>query len=73
MHAIDVQRFMDALTIEGRARKRLLRLSESLRAAYNVGRKPTDDELKKLRRSVRRWMKTAKTAANVIGEQFPED
>jgi hypothetical protein len=72
-HAIDVQRFTDALAIEGRARKRLLRLSEALKAVYNDGRKPTEDNLKKLHRSVRRWIKTAKTVANVIGEQFPED
>jgi len=73
MNAIDVQRFSDALAIEGRSRKRLLRLSESLKAIYTSGQKPTEGELKKLRRAVRRWMKTAKTVANVIGEQLPED
>jgi hypothetical protein len=72
-HTIDIQRFMDALAIEGRARKHLLRLSEGLKATFEAGGKPADDELKKLHRSVRRWMKTAKTAANVIGEQMPED
>ena len=29
MHAIDIQRFIDALAIESRARKRLLRQSEA--------------------------------------------
>jgi hypothetical protein len=73
VHSIDIQRFMDALTIEGRSRKRLLRLSGGLKAIYDDGGKPSEDEVKKLRRSVRRWIKTAKMVANVIGEQMPEE
>ena len=68
-----IQRFIDALAIESRARKRLLRQSEALKAIYDDGGKPSADELKKLQRSVRRWIKTAKTAASVIGEQTPEE
>ena len=73
MHAIDIQRFIDALAIESRSRKHLLRLSEAVKAIYDDGGKPSVEELKKLQRSVRRWIKTAKTAANVIGEQMPEE
>jgi hypothetical protein len=44
-----------------------------LKAIYDDGGKPSADELKKLQRSVRRWIRTAKTAASVIGEQTPEE
>ena len=71
VHAIDVQRFMDAPTIDGRSRKRLLRLTGDLRVIYDSDGSPTEDEVKKLRRSIRRWIKTAKMVANVIGEQMP--
>jgi len=73
LHAIDVQRFIEALATEERARKRLLRLGELLKSIYKVGGKPTDDEFKKLHRSVKRWLSTVKTAANVIGEQMPKE
>jgi hypothetical protein len=73
VHAIDIQRLTDALTTEGRSRKLLLRLREDFKAIYENGRKPTEDEVKQLRRAVRRWMKSAKTVANVIGEQVPDD
>jgi hypothetical protein len=73
VHAIDIQRSMDAPTIEGRSRTRLLRLSGDLKVIYDSDGRPTEDEVKKLRRSIRRWIKTAKMVANVIGEQMPEE
>lgn len=72
LHAVDMRRLSDALAIEGRARKRLGKLSDTLRKIYEDGGKPTPEELKKLQRSVRRWEKTARTVANVVDEQIPK-
>jgi hypothetical protein len=50
-----------------------LRLSGELKVIYDSDGRPTEDEVKKLRRSIRRWIKTAKMVANAIGEQMPEE
>lgn len=64
---------MDALKIEGRSLKRLLKLAESLKSVYEDGGKPTVEEVQVLRRAVRRWIKTTKTVAGVTGEQTSKD
>lgn len=71
--AIDMERFNDALKLEGEARELLLKLNERMKAIFGDGRKLSVREMNKLRRAVDRWMRATKLVANVIGEQVPQD
>jgi hypothetical protein len=73
IRAIDVLRIADALKVEGNARESLRKLCDGLKTIYDDGGKVSAEDLRKLRRTVRRWIKTTKTVVNVIGEQYPED
>ena len=68
MDAIDIARLSAALAVEERARKSLSSLIAELKA-----RRLNDADAKKVRRAVRKWMRAAKTVANVIGEQVPDN
>ena len=73
MRAIDVERLTDALAVEARAREPLVRLGQEFKATYQGVGKLTDEESKKLRRVLRKWMKAAKAVGNVVGEPMPGD
>ena len=57
MRAIDVERLTDALQVEARAREPLVRMGQEFKAAYKGVGKLTDEESRKLRRALRRWLK----------------
>lgn len=65
---IDIQQLMEALAVEGRARKRLGNLSDTLKQVHEDGGKPSAGDLKKLQQAVRRWAKAASAVAHVIEE-----
>ena len=73
IRAVDVLRIADALKVEGNARESLRKLCDDLKTIYDDGGKVSAEDLRKLRRTVRRWIKTTKMVVNLIGEQYPEE
>ena len=73
IRAVDVLRIADALKVEGNARESLRKLCDDLKTIYDDGGKVSTEDLRKLRRTVRRWIKTTKMVVNLIGEQYPEE